>query len=118
MIISNCNKIGHHDKENTVARKKKTDKDVIDEVSKLTAEITLTDTENWPKITKGSHTTITEHQNGRVEMTWDWEQLNRDINNAIWEFVNSNSSQTRVSENDKKPRAKTSRKKGSKNELV
>ena len=101
-----------------MARKKKTDKDVIDEVSKLTAEITLTDTENWPKITKGSHITITEHQNGRVEMTWDWEQLNKDINNAIREYEHSQSSKVVVGEQSQKTGTKASRKKGSKNELV
>ena len=101
-----------------MARKKKTDKDVIDEVSKLTAEITLTDTENWPKITKGSHITITEHQNGRVEMTWDWEQLNKDINDAIREFNISQSSKTVVGEQSKKTRTKTNPTKGKKNELV
>ena len=101
-----------------MARKKKTDKDVINEVSKIVTEDNLTHTQNWPKITKGSHTTITEHQNGQVDITWDWEQLNKDINDATRNFDLGQSSQTSVSENDKKPRAKTSRKKGSKNELV
>ena len=66
-----------------MARKKKTVKTGIDEVAQLVAEETLTDTDTWPKIIQGSHLTITEHENGKVDMTWDWDQLNKDINNAI-----------------------------------
>ena len=66
-----------------MARKKKTVKTGIDEVAQLVAEEILTDTDTWPKIIQGSHLTITEHENGKVDMTWDWDQLNKDINNAI-----------------------------------
>lgn len=40
-------------------------------------------TKSWPKITKGNHSTIIEYENGNFEIDWNWEQLNKDINNAI-----------------------------------
>ena len=74
--------------------------------------------EIWPKITKGTHSVLTEHEDGRVEMSWDWEQLNKEINDAIRECNIGQSSQSVVSEPGKKTRAKTNAKKGKKNELV
>lgn len=100
-----------------MARKKKSEQEIIVEVSKLTAEETLTATD-WPKVFKGSHSTIIEHQDGGVEMSWDWEQLNKDINNAIREYEHSQSGKNAVSEISPKIRSKSNGKKGKKNELV
>ena len=39
--------------------------------------------DSWPKITQGSHLTVTEHEDGSVDMVWDDEALARDVRNAI-----------------------------------
>jgi len=31
--------------------------------------------ETWPKITKGSHLTVFEYENGSKECSWDFEKL-------------------------------------------
>ena len=36
----------------------------------------------FPKITKGSHLTITEYKDGTVDMKWDWDKLTEEINQA------------------------------------
>jgi hypothetical protein len=36
----------------------------------------------WPKITGGSHLTVTEHENGKTELKWDDEQLLKDVREA------------------------------------
>ena len=42
-----------------------------------------TKTESWPKVTKGSHLTVTTYEDGRTELKWDDESLQRDVNEAI-----------------------------------
>ena len=37
----------------------------------------------WPKVTKGSHLTVTEHEDGRTELEWDDEQLLKEVREAI-----------------------------------
>jgi len=98
-----------------MARKKKSEQEIIVEVSKLRAEETLTATD-WPIVTKGSHLTITEHGNGRIDMTWDWDQLNKEINDAI--LQHSKSSKDTVSKTSNKTSTKSNGRKGKKNELV
>lgn len=74
-----------------MARKKKTEEQIIEEVSKLIAEETLTIEETktkkakstWPKVTKGNHTTFIEHKDGTVEMQTDWLALENEVNQAI-----------------------------------
>lgn len=39
--------------------------------------------ESWPKVTQGSHLTVTEYEDGSVDMVWDDEALARDVRNAI-----------------------------------
>lgn len=39
--------------------------------------------ETWPKITKGSHLTVIEHEDGRRELQWDDDALLRDVQAAI-----------------------------------
>lgn len=51
---------------------------------KKAAEDKLTD--NWPKVTVGSHSTRTEYEDGRVELVTDWEALQRDVRAAILEY--------------------------------
>lgn len=43
---------------------------------------------DWPKITKGSHSTITEHEDGSITFVTDWEALARDVKQAIDSFEN------------------------------
>lgn len=37
----------------------------------------------WPKVTKGSHLTVTEYEDGRTELVWDDEALVRDVRQAL-----------------------------------
>lgn len=75
----------------------------------------------WPIVTKGSHLTITEHENGKVDMTWDWDQLNKDINNAINKeqptSINGVTSKKSTKTGTRKPNVGTTRK-GKKDEVV
>jgi hypothetical protein len=36
-----------------------------------------------PIIVKGSHLTVSTWPNGRVELSWDWEELIRDVREAV-----------------------------------
>ena len=119
-----------------MAGKKKTEKQLIKEISKLAAEVTLEETETkkkkskktrpkviassystkadlekweeavfkdeyydldskeskkelWPKIIRGSHSTRTEHEDGQVEFVTHWDELTRDVQNALTEYENS-----------------------------
>lgn len=40
----------------------------------------------WPKVTVGSHLTVTEHENGRTELVWDDDALSRDVREAILKY--------------------------------
>lgn len=72
-------------------RKKKSEEELIAEISKLSAELTLGETEvkskkkkaEWPKVTVGSHSTRTEYEDGRVDFVTDWEALQKDVREAI-----------------------------------
>lgn len=37
----------------------------------------------WPKVTVGTHLTVTEHEDGRTELVWDDEQLLKEVREAI-----------------------------------
>ena len=37
----------------------------------------------YPKVTVGTHLTVTEHEDGRTELTWDDEQLLKEVREAI-----------------------------------
>lgn len=39
--------------------------------------------ETWPKITVGTHLTVTEFENGLVVMAWDHDALQRECEEAI-----------------------------------
>ena len=41
------------------------------------------DSTGWPKVTQGSHLTVTTHEDGRTELKWDDEALMRDVLAAI-----------------------------------
>jgi hypothetical protein len=43
-------------------------------------------TSNWPKVTKGSHLTVTTYENGKTELEWDDVQLAKDVHIAINEY--------------------------------
>lgn len=43
-------------------------------------------TESWPKVVEGSHLTVTTHEDGRTELTWDDEALQRDVKEAIEKY--------------------------------
>ena len=72
----------------------------------------------WPKVIQGSHSTITEYEDGSVDMTWDWDKLNKDINNAISQWIESQNINSKLSAQTRKSNSKSKTKKASKNELV
>ena len=39
--------------------------------------------ETWPKVTVGSHLTVTEYEDGRTELVWDHDALQRECEEAI-----------------------------------
>ena len=39
--------------------------------------------ETWPKVTVGSHLTVTTYEDGKTELKWDDEALLRDVQGAI-----------------------------------
>ncbi len=41
------------------------------------------DSGGWPKVTQGSHLTVTTYEDGRTELKWDDDALMRDVQNAI-----------------------------------
>jgi hypothetical protein len=73
---------------------------------------------SWPKVTQGSHSTITEHEDGRVDMTWDWDKLNKDINDAISQWSESQKINHNSSTPTRKSTSKSKTKKANKNELA
>ena len=59
-------------------------KDIIKEVSKLVAEVTLQETEpTIVNVVKGSHLTVTHYSNGKTKLEWDDNALERDVREAI-----------------------------------
>lgn len=79
-------------------RKKKTEEQIVKEVSKLIAEETLQATdapkkkkakEVWPKVVKGSHLTVITHENGKTELEWDDDALTKDVQKALTDYENS-----------------------------
>lgn len=64
--------------------------------------------ETWPKIIKGSHSTRTEYEDGRVDFVTDWEALKRDVQNALTEYENS--LKIKSVETDTKPKTKRKKK--------
>lgn len=45
-----------------------------------------------PQVVRGSHLTVTTYPDGRVDTEWDWEQLAEDIDRAIREYGNNQTS--------------------------
>lgn len=40
-------------------------------------------TQTWPRVTVGTHLTVTEHENGRTELAWDDTALLSEVRAAI-----------------------------------
>lgn len=40
-------------------------------------------TQSWPKVTVGTHLTVTEHEDGRTELVWDDAALLSEVRAAI-----------------------------------
>jgi hypothetical protein len=41
-----------------------------------------TKTSVWPKVTQGTHLTVTTYEDGRTELVWDDEQLLKEVREA------------------------------------
>jgi hypothetical protein len=59
-------------------RKKKTD--IIESAD--IAEMTNVPSNGWPKINQGSHLTVKTFEDGRTELIWDHEALEREVKEA------------------------------------
>jgi hypothetical protein len=46
------------------------------------------ESEVWPKVTVGSHLTVTTYENGKTELKWDDEALARDVREALENYEN------------------------------
>ena len=44
---------------------------------------TKEDSTVWPKVIRGSHSTRTEYEDGRVDFVTHWDELERDVREAI-----------------------------------
>lgn len=67
---------------------KKTKKDIPNEVIAVYDNerlVTKFDKQKikWPRITKGSHLTVTEYEDGKTELIWDDVALLNDVRKAI-----------------------------------
>ena len=45
-----------------------------------------------PQVVRGSHLTVITYPDGRVDTEWDWKQLAEDIDRAIREYGNNQTS--------------------------
>jgi hypothetical protein len=45
--------------------------------------VTKQSKKSWPKITTGTHLTVTEYEDGRTELKWDDDALLNEVRNAI-----------------------------------
>lgn len=89
-------------------RKKKTEKEIINEISTLVAEVTLQDTETvWPKIVKGSHLTVYTFEDGSTKLEWDDEALTRDVREAISQYESQLNTVVKITEEKVKKSRKT-----------
>jgi len=61
-----------------VTRKKK-EEPVVEKVAKPAVKKPKAVKESWPKVTVGSHLTVTRYENGQTELKWDDEALRREI---------------------------------------
>lgn len=58
-----------------------------------------------PVVVKGSHLTVTTYPDGRTELEWDDEALERDVRNALTEYEKSvkvNTTETKKPKSSKK----------------
>jgi hypothetical protein len=46
-----------------------------------------TKTTVWPKVTQGTHLTVTTYEDGRTELVWDDEQLLKEVREATSDAV-------------------------------
>ena len=46
-----------------------------------------TKTTSWPKVTQGTHLTVTTYEDGRTELVWDDEQLLKEVREATSDAV-------------------------------
>lgn len=84
-------------------RKKKTEKRIIEEVSKLVAEETLQSTDPVVvKVDKGSHLTVTYYSNGKTDLKWDDDALLRDVQSAIASVSTTTDATKKVSKSRRK----------------
>lgn len=49
----------------------------------------------WPKVIRGSHSTRTEYEDGRVEFVTHWDELERDVKAALAAPVDATPKRTR-----------------------
>lgn len=47
-----------------------------------TRKLKTAPTGNWPRINQGTHLTVTTHEDGKTELTWDWDALVSEVREA------------------------------------
>lgn len=68
-------------------RKKKAEKVTMEMPGTLGgAKVVFPEEEVWPKVTKGSYSTRTEHKDGTVDFHTDWKALGEQVGRAIREL--------------------------------
>lgn len=65
---------------------------------------------NWPKVTVGTHLTVTEHEDGRTELVWDDEQLLKEVREAT-ASVNSTQKASAITGNIKEKKTRKTKSK-------
>ena len=87
--------VSNHDKKQLaeLSKKKKDPKDEFFDLIGYTEgsvkSISNLSSNNWPKVVKGSHLTVTTYENGKTELVWDDEALTRDVQKALTDYENS-----------------------------
>jgi hypothetical protein len=66
-----------------MATKKPAAKKTTAKKKKDNLEVDTASSSEWPKVTVGSHLTVTTYEDGRTELEWDDDALMRDVKEAI-----------------------------------
>lgn len=62
----------------TKTKKKK----VVDQITDSVTAVPVKEKITWPKVTVGTHLTVTEYEDGRTTLVWDDEQLLKEVREA------------------------------------
>lgn len=78
---------------------------------KISSKKKVKEDDVWPKVEKSSHFTITRHENGKVDMVFDWDQLEKEVAETIKSYQDRRDAERRAPKTETKPKAKRKAKK-------